>query len=664
MEGSLDEDIQASWRRYMDTLTREQMLAMLLEDSSDDDDETQGAIQDAQELFSDREGQDNQDQVQSRTIETPEQALALSDLMRSLSSRNRLANAAATGSSIAVAQLLDDGHNVNYKDGKGETAVYVAAVRGYSQVVAQLLDAGADINLAEDTKAWSPLHALAQAGNQAMIELLLARGAYPGTRDKASWTPLHVACLYGHIGCVETLIKGGADAEAADRQGRKPIHVAVDFGQEATIRLLVANGVALDRKDTEGATPLHLAVEERPFPPPVHLLLHLGAEIDPQDAAGSTPLSIAVTNKTSDPRLMIPPLLRWGADVDVQNNDGLSPALAAIATYRTQGAMKYCRSILDCSRMLNSIVTIKAVPYTLLLFAIETRNLLAVDMLLEQGARLDLSVEREGMRYFPVFAATVARSPEEPEILTTLLRKGGDANAQLVLDSTPLHLCAAIGHNICAQILLDAEADKNMLDANGSTPLQLAIANGNPRLAKTLVAAGADVNAGTNHMSGTPLHLAIKNYEEDLLLALIRASADPTAKDDRMDTPVDMMRSLARQCLDPGEDKHSATQTNAANNQHEGSQIEAHVDDSVLVADPACHLSYLRILGLLLEKIADRDAKKFGWPPIGEEGWYEAEMFSKMQETTHARSGPRIRNVKYQYERRSLMPLPIESTVA
>lgn len=665
MADLFDDDVQDLIRRFVDTMTPEQRWAMILEGSSDDDDETLAELQHARELLSAQVGENEQDQVKAAEIETPEQALALSDMMRALQPQSELATVAAAGDSAAVALLLQNGHDANHKDGVGETALYLAAARGHSDIVSQLLDAGADPDIAEDIKSWSPLHAVCQIGNETMAKHLLRHGASPSIRDNKSWTPLHVACLYGNAGCVEALIESSADVDAEDSDGRKPIHVAVDFGQEAVIRLLVENGVALDCADSEGTTPLHLAATSRPFSPPVQLLLQLGAQVDPQDAHRVTPLLVAVMNKTSDPELMIPPLLRWRADVDLQDESGLSPAFAAIARYKTQERMRYCRLVLERSQMLNGITTIHDEPQTLLLYAIETRNILAVRLLLELGASLDLGVERmverTGVQYLPVFAATVARDPEQPEILATLLQEGADPNSCFTFACTPLHICAAIGHNSCAQTLLDARADMNMLDANGSTPLQVAIQKGHSDVAKTLIAADADVNAGTNLMSGTPLHLALRNYEEEVLLALVRADADPTAKDYQMDTPLDMLRELVQKVLFHQQDELVASQNNVAEHndalQEEDGNEEA-IRDTALIADPALLPSYNRVLTLMLEKMADRDARKFGWPLMGEEGWYGAQLLSMVPAALedHTRPGPKIRDVKNRYTMQSLKP--------
>lgn len=90
------------------------------------------------------------------------------------------------------------------------------------------------------------------------------------------------------------------------------------------------------------------------------------------------------------------------------------------------------------------------------------------------------------------------------------------------LSSTAIHKAALLGHEEILHALLDAGADKNVLDGDGATPLHYAVKNGHLMRLQILLAAGAKTEIHDNE-GWTPLHYALLNNDaaaaEELLIA-------------------------------------------------------------------------------------------------------------------------------------------------
>ena len=114
------------------------------------------------------------------------------------------------------------------------------------------------------------------------------------TRDVAGNTPLHLAVIAGKsFSKIESLLKTGADVNAQNLEGNTALHLA--FFATATFTadsLLKDPNINVNLKNSEGNTPLHLALAT-------------------DDA----------------PRWIIELLLEKGADLDIQNLDGIAPRL-------------------------------------------------------------------------------------------------------------------------------------------------------------------------------------------------------------------------------------------------------------------------------------------------------------------------------------------------
>ncbi|CAG0903091.1 unnamed protein product, partial [Cyprideis torosa] len=137
--------------------------------------------------------------------------------------------------------LIQKGAEVNAKDRRGKTPLFVAIENNRHSVVEVLLANGADPNIASEDER-SPLH---QAESAETAELLIQKGAEVNAQDERGKTPLFVATDWNRHSVVEVLLANGADPNIASEDERSPLHQAVSA---ETAELLIQKG-AEERND-------------------------------------------------------------------------------------------------------------------------------------------------------------------------------------------------------------------------------------------------------------------------------------------------------------------------------------------------------------------------------------------------------------------------------
>ena len=97
-----------------------------------------------------------------------------------------LVSSARFGDLATLKTLLNQGANINSRNGFGKTSLHLAAQQGYTN----------------------------------MVKELLKRGAFVNPRDRFGMTPLHLAAMQERANIVKELLKAGAKAEYRNINGR------------------------------------------------------------------------------------------------------------------------------------------------------------------------------------------------------------------------------------------------------------------------------------------------------------------------------------------------------------------------------------------------------------------------------------------------------------
>lgn len=123
-----------------------------------------------------------------------------------------------------------------------------------------------------------------------------------------------------------------------------------------------------------------------------------------------------------------------------------------------------------------------------------------------------------------------------------------------------------------------------------------------------------------------------------------------------MYTPLDLMQEKLRMAWRPQNNLGSCVETSEDGRARppttRGSTDRAD-HDAIVTVGSSLQQVYNRILTFMLEKLADRDARRLGWPCMAGEGWYQTELMSRLQvPSPHAnqvRRGARLASLKSHY---------------
>ena len=335
-----------------------------------------------------------------------------------------LAEAATVGNTAIIEALLEAGAGVDEPGADGQTALMIVARTGNTAAAEALLYRGADVNAREAWRNQTALMWAAAQGQPAMVKLLIEHGANVDARSAVNdWprqvsgeprrmyrpfgglTPLLFAAREGCLECVRALVDAGANVNLTDPKGVTPLFLAIDNFHFDTAKLLIEEGASPNKWDWWGRTPLYSAVDVNTLPHGgradrrsvdettsieiVELLLEAGAWPDVQLkllppyrhigddrgcdlmlVKGTTPLLRAA--KTFDAAAMAL-LLDHGANVDLPNDGGITPVMAAAGL-----------GSVECDpRGHGSGIPHYVAPDT------QQKSIAALELLLEAGADLD-----------------------------------------------------------------------------------------------------------------------------------------------------------------------------------------------------------------------------------------------------------------------------------
>ena len=394
-------------------------------------------------------------------------------------------------------------------------ALAIAIRKGQGKAVALLLEAGADLNTS-GFGSHTPLREAISQHNAPLVHLLLEEGALPdGAKE------LDKAVKWGDLSVVNALILAGADADHV-------LSAAVKSGDQALVQLLLDAGAhvnnqnrsynavqaalknedismacyLLDRGAEPADTPLlGLAMAERPeffeFVLKKHRMRYPGFPAK----FGCNALTSAVRLKDKH---VIRTMLERGLDAGslIEDGDGrYSPFGRAIYDSTVDVIELFLQKRCDPNGIVYEISRRhnQATCYRLtgLLAAIETRNVVKVELLHRYGAKVNFPTHTRVKR-------------------------------------TPLQEAAAAGSTDIVEFLLKRGAEVNAPAArrDGGTALQFAAIGAHIPVACQLIDAGADVDASASRVNGrTALEGAAEHGRLDMLMVLLNAGAGDGGRD-------------------------------------------------------------------------------------------------------------------------------------
>jgi ankyrin repeat protein len=383
------------------------------------------------------------------------------EVNRAYQSRTPLLLAATRGHKAMIELLLAKGADVNARDSGGKTALHIAAENGFQATVETLVAGKAEVN-ARTTKQETPLHLAVSAGHVAMTKFLLAKGAEVDAKKAGELTALMLAASRGHLETLQALLAAGAKSDLEDESGRTALSFAAERGHLESVKTLLA---AKADPNVGKILPLHLAIHANAAGV-VQSLLEAGADANrpgqvtwqnrwgnSQYTSGVTPLTVAISEGNSealklllahkaDPNGLGPdrlpvilqaawqpavlePLLQAGAKPNVDDGEGRTPLISAVAN----GVSESVRLLLAHG----ADKEVRPFGSTPLLIASDRGDQKSAEALLQAGAEVNARTTSEGRS-----ALHLAAMRKDPTLTALLLTNKADVNARDNNGYTPL----------------------------------------------------------------------------------------------------------------------------------------------------------------------------------------------------------------------------------
>jgi hypothetical protein len=363
-----------------------------------------------------------------------------------------------------------------------------------------LLERGAEAFVA-DANGRNPLAHAVTAGSLVLTQSLLARGADPQARDEQGRAPLFAALrlpLAPALGLIQALLRDGADPETRAANGETPLGLALArpepelqrwlnwpswklparrlrpadlvsaaaCGDVDAVDKLLALGLPIGHVDAQGATALVRAAGNGHAAMVAYLLDH-GADAAQSAATGATALSAAVSAQQGE---VVDVLLDHGVAVD-QRLVGGGTALMIAAAFGHAGIAAQLlahQADVDAEDERGTRALHAAAQ-----FAFQSSDNLQAqrifELLLEHGATIDARNSLGQTALLLLLGARAdpgsrANQKQLLELLSPLIRRHADLNAQDQRGVSALHACAMHGLLLPARALLAAGADPERRD--------------------------------------------------------------------------------------------------------------------------------------------------------------------------------------------------------
>lgn len=423
--------------------------------------------------------------------------------------------AVESGHTGVVEVLLHYKCSVSFKDCVNMTALHYAYSGGYADIIDLLVNAGAKIIETDGNDSWKNVHLAAMHGHTDILEQLLRNGNSAREADPENgYTALHRAAAMGHLEVIKLLLKFKAPICAKAHNGCTALHLAVRYNHSDATQMLITRAVQIKSSQ----------------------MTHQNNRSDLVNATNedcSTALHIAVA---MEHEICARHLIDGGANINAKDITGCS-ALHIAARY---GLTNILNMLIDCGCDLNAV---SKDNWTALHFAADNGHFDVVKLLIKKESKLDiLSSNNETILHCAVakdfrnIVHLILNSVKKEDKKSFVNTRQGE-NKQTVL-----HFAVKNGHKKVTTMLLENEADMEILDCDGNSSLAFAALTGHVDILSEILAKGmiiniiaAPINPTVSHMD-IPVCLAAGNGHLEALKLLLNAGANLNSFDKKGNT--------------------------------------------------------------------------------------------------------------------------------
>ncbi|KAM4604965.1 ankyrin repeat and SOCS box protein 10 [Polymixia lowei] len=284
-------------------------------------------------------------------------------------------------------------------------------------------------------------------------------GLWSLTYEQELTTPLHITAGRGFADCLRLLLQRGANVDLAPG-GNTALHEACENCHPECTKLLLTHGANANAVSEDGLMPLHFCTCPESIECAKYLLQY-GAAINGRSVdENDTPLHIAARNGLLDHTDLY---LRYGAAVNKQNGEGLTPLNAACS--QPQEQQDLARYFAVCQLLLGAgarVDTLDQDKHSPLHMACKNANADVVDLLLDNGASvndMDYGGEAPMHNILKVVCYKISHAPER--IVRSLLNYG---SIRVWPGALPMVLKHCCGSPRTIEVLLNAYSRLKITD--------------------------------------------------------------------------------------------------------------------------------------------------------------------------------------------------------
>ncbi|VDI42723.1 Hypothetical predicted protein, partial [Mytilus galloprovincialis] len=346
--------------------------------------------------------------------------------------------------------------NEKYPRQGNRGVLHVVAEHGFTDLTIFLLKMKADVNI-KDERNITPLYVACSANQKEIVKILIENKADTNKKTKTELQSLHAACKHGNFDIVKLLIQNSA--KLGPKQWIRPVrctipmHLACEDGNEDIVRFLIICGSSVNQKTSTGITPLHVACKNG-YDKVAKLLLDNKAIVNKQNDDDWTPLFYCCKHGFNT---IVEILLQEKANPNMSDKNKVTPLMLACSGSNTD----VVKSLLHAKANVNHCDSNKC---TSLQLACKSDNVEVVDLLLEFGADINLS---DNNSITPLHIACMNNCPN---VVLQLTNNKADINALDKDGQTPLVKAGINKYINIVDILVAYEASVEMCDTEGIPP--------------------------------------------------------------------------------------------------------------------------------------------------------------------------------------------------
>ena len=357
----------------------------------------------------------------------------------------------------------------------------------------------------ESNRDQAPVVVAAVNGLTSKVKSLLQQDS--STLDIHGASALHQACLHGHSEVVKLLLY---DTELIKQL---PPHVQTNIimdtvkrGDRKVLEILLQSGFQASMKEKRNSCTVLFHACVYGHQEVVEQLASLSNVNEPA-MQNVTPLMTAALYMHSK---VIPQLLQYGADINVQSSDGTTALMCAILSKDVKTVNTLLENQADASLVTDT-------GTTALMLATKVNSVGITKALLRYSTASINHLDNSGRS---ALMMACDRVDTHEELMNLLIKYGADINKKV--DGRHVLLWATL-HGFLSTIkaILYKDTDINTTGPSNETALMIAAERGFLKIVKYLISQKADVNRLSSYL-GTALHYAAANNREDTVRYLIR----------------------------------------------------------------------------------------------------------------------------------------------